>query len=175
MQDPTTSSAPPPAGLVELFDPWAGFYGDSVLLPTLVTFAHIAALVFAGGLAVTLDRATLRAARGSSEARWRQLKELESAHRLVLMGLGLSLVTGVLMLTADLETYWGSWIFWTKMGLIAVLLANGYRMTTLESRIASTPNAADDQGWRGLRLTAAISILLWFVIAFAGVALVNMA
>lgn len=164
-----------PSGLLDLVEPWATLYGDSSLLPTFVTFAHIAALVFAGGLAVTLDRGTLRAARGSAEARWRQLKELESAHRLVLTGLALSLATGVLMLAADLETYLPSWIFWTKIGLIAVLLVNGYRMTRVESRIASTPNAADNLGWSELRFAATISIVLWFLIAFAGVALVNLA
>jgi hypothetical protein len=79
------------------------------------------------------------------------------------------------MLAADLETYLVSRIFWTKMALIVVLLVNGYRMTRLEARIASTPNAADAAGWTGLRVTAAVSMLLWFAIAFAGVALVNMA
>jgi len=164
-----------PAALVELVEPWSSAYGDSALLPTLVTFGHIAALVFAGGLAVTLDRGTLRAARGSSEMRWRQLEDLTNAHRLVVVGLGLSLFTGVLMLAADLETYLVSRVFWTKMALIVVLLVNGYRMTRLEARIASTPNAADAAGWTGLRVTAAVSMLLWFAIAFAGVALVNMA
>ena len=164
-----------PGRLVELAEPWAAVYGESALLPTLITFGHLAALVFAGGLAVTLDRATLRAARGSADARWHQLRELERAHRAVLVGLGLSLVTGVLMLTADLETYLPSRIFWVKVALIVALLANGYRMTRLESRIATTPNAADDAGWAGLRASAAVSIFLWFMIAFAGVALVNLA
>lgn len=164
-----------PAALVELAQPWADLYGDSTLLQTLVVFGHIAALVFAGGLAVTLDRATLRAARGSSEVRWRQLEELRSAHRLVLTGISLSLVTGLLLFTADLETYFVSWIFWTKLGLIAALLANGFMMTRVESRIGSTPNAADDAGWRTLRTTATLSMILWFAIAFAGVGLVNAA
>ena len=166
-----------PTGLVHLLEPWAHAYGDSKLLPTLVVFGHIAALVFAGGLAVTLDRATLRAARpnGSAEHRWRQLEELERAHRFVLTGLALSLVTGLLLLAADIETFFGSWIFWTKMGLIALLLANGYLMTRTESRIRNTPNAADEAGWKRLRIAAMVSFFLWFTIAFAGVALVNAA
>ncbi len=164
-----------PAALVELVEPWSQLYGDSTALQVLVVFAHVAALVFAGGLAVTLDRGTLRAARGASEIRWRQLEELRAAHRLVLTGLALSLVTGVLLFTADLETYFGSWIFWMKMGLIAALLANGLAMTRAESRIGETPNAADDAGWRTLRRTATASIFLWFAIAFMGVALVNAA
>ena len=160
-----------PAALVHLLEPWSHLYSDSKLLPTVIVFAHIAALVFAGGLAVTLDRGTLRAARGASELRWRQLDDLAAAHRLVLFGLALSFVTGVLLFTSDLETYFVSWIFWTKMTLIVLLLGNGYLMTRLESRIRDTPNAADASGWKRLRASAAISMTLWFVIAFAGVAL----
>src|SRR5688572_31518185 len=165
----------PPEALVRLVEPWSQFYGDSTLVPTLVVFGHIAALVFGGGLAVTLDRATMRAARGPAEFRWRQLEELARAHRLVLTGLALSFVTGVLLFTSDIETYFGSWIYWTKMTLIVLLLVNGYMMTRAESGIRLTPNAADAAGWKRLRLTAAISMTLWFAIAFAGVALVNAA
>src|SRR5205823_8563660 len=114
-----------PAALVHLLEPWSKMYSDSKLLPTVIVFAHIAALVFAGGLAVTLDRATLRATRGAAESHWRQLDDLAAAHRLVHFGLALSLVTGVLLFTADLETFFVSWICWSKMGLIVLLLANG--------------------------------------------------
>lgn len=165
----------PPEALVRLVEPWSQYYGDSAFVPTVVVFGHIAALVFAGGLAVTLDRATLRAARGPAEFRWRQLEELRAAHRFVLIGISLSVVTGVLLFTADLETYFGSWIFWTKMGLIALLLFNGFLMTRAEGRIGLTPNAADETGWKRLRTTAIVSLVLWFTIAFAGVALVKAA
>lgn len=162
-----------PASLVRFVEPWSQLYSDSALLSTIIVFGHVAALVFAGGLAVTMDRATLRAARGSSEVRWRQLEDLRAAHRLVITGIALSLVTGVLLFTSDLETYYGSWVFWTKLALIATLLTNGYLMTRAEARIGSTPNAADDAGWKTLRTTATVSMLLWFAIAFAGVALVK--
>lgn len=165
----------PPAALVKLVEPWSALYGDSTVIPTLVVFGHIAALVFAGGLAITLDRATLRAARGPAEFRWRQLEELRAAHRFVVAGIGLSVATGVLLFAADLETYFGSWIYWTKMGLIVMLLLNGYLMTRVEGRISSTPNAADDAGWKQLRTNALVSLVLWFTIAFAGVALVKAA
>jgi hypothetical protein len=148
-----------PAALVRFVEPWSQLYSDSAILPTIVVFVHIAALVFAGGMAVTLDRATLRAAKGSSELRWRQLAELGRAHRL--------------LFTADLETYFGAWVFWLKLSLIALLLVNGFVMTRAEARIGSTPNAADEAGWKQLRLTAAVSIVLWFAIAFCGVALVK--
>ena len=162
-----------PSGLVNLVEPWSHLYSNSKVLPTVVVFVHIAALVFAGGLAVTLDRATLRASRGPAEFRWRQLDELAVAHRLVITGLALSFVTGVLLFTADLETYFTSWVFWVKMAMIALLLTNGYVMSRAESRIRLAPNAADDIGWRRLRTTAGTSIVLWFAIAFMGVALTN--
>ena len=165
----------PPAALVSLLEPWAQLYGDSTVIATLVVFGHIAALVFAGGLAITLDRATLRAAREPAEFRWRQLEALDAAHKLVVTGIVLSVVTGLMLLTADLETYWASPIYWIKMGLILLLLANGYAMTRAERRISDSPNAEDPVGWRRLRLTAIASLFLWFAIAFVGVALVQAA
>lgn len=160
-----------PESLVRAVEPWAALYGDSSVLPTLIVFGHIAALVFAGGLGVTLDRATLRAARGSAEDQARQIGELASAHRLIIGGLALSAATGVLMFAADVETYFGSRIFWTKMGLVGLLLVNGYVMTRAETQTRTS--GGEEAGWRTLRRTAIASLFLWFATAFVGVALVN--
>jgi len=162
-----------PAGLVRLVEPWSQLYGDSKLIATITVFAHVAALVFAGGLAVTLDRATMRAVR-STDLRLRQLDELARAHRLVVAGLALSVVSGVLLFTADLETYFSSPIYWTKMVLIAVLLANGFVMTRIEAHIRTSTKDVEP-AWRRLRVTAGFSLFLWFAITFVGVALVNAA
>lgn len=161
-----------PESLVRLFEPWAATYGDSNVLPTFVVFGHIAALVFAGGLAVTLDRATLRAARSSPDDRARQIGELAAAHRVVIGGLALSAVTGVLLFTADVETYFGAPLFWTKMTLVAALLVNGYTMTRFEAQTRAPESS--DGAWRSLRRAAIASLVLWFATAFVGVALVNM-
>lgn len=146
-------------------------YGDSSVLPTLVVFGHIAALVFAGGLAVTLDRATLRAARGSPDDRARQIDELARAHRSVILGLALSAVTGVLLFAADVETYFTAPAFWTKMALVTALLVNGYMMTRVETKTRAPDGSTD--AWGSLRRMAIASMVLWFATAFVGVALVN--
>jgi hypothetical protein len=161
-----------PEPLVKLFEPWAHAYGDSKVLPTIVVFLHIAALVFAGGYAVTLDRFTLRAFRSDAEARTRQLDALSVSHRLVVSGLALSVVSGVLLFTADIETYWTSVVWWTKAVLIVMLLLNGYGITKLEAQLRAARGDVE-LAWRGLRRTAIASLILWFAIALAGVALVN--
>lgn len=162
-----------PAALVRLVEPWSSLYSDSKLLPTVVVFAHIAALVLAGGFAVTLDRATLRAARGSSDMRARQLTELGAAHRLVVSGLALSVVTGVLLFTADLETYFTSRVFWLKATMVVLLLANGFWMTRVEESAHAPEPEVAEAAWPRLRAAAIVSMVLWGAIAFAGVALVK--
>jgi len=161
-----------PAALARLAKPWSDAYGNSKLLPTIVQFAHVAALLFAGGLAVTLDRVTLRAARGSADVRARQIDDLGAAHRFVLWGLTLSLLSGVLLFAADIDTFWNSWVWWTKAAMIVLLLINGWVMTRREAQVRGNPSAVDAT-WAGLRFNAIVSIVLWFAITLAGVALTN--
>jgi len=159
-----------PEALVRLFEPWSQLYGESTPIATLVVFGHVAALVFAGGLAVTLDRATLRAFREGGAAREHQLRQLAASHRVVVTGLGVSAVTGLLLLAADFEAIFESPIFWTKLVLIGVLLANGYGIVRAERQVrAGGPGA--EAGWSALRRTAIASLVLWFLVAFVGVAL----
>jgi hypothetical protein len=160
-----------PAGLVRMLEPWSHAYGDSKVLPTVVEFLHIAALVLAGGYAVTLDRFTLRAFRSAS-LRESHLVELGRSHRLVVTGVALSAISGVLLFTADIETFWTSIVWWTKAMLIVLLLLNGFGITRLEGRLRS-PGGNTEEVWHALRRTAIASIVLWFAISLAGVALVN--
>jgi len=162
-----------PAALVRLVEPWSHLYSDSKVIPTIVQFTHIAALVVAGGFAIALDRATLRAARGSHDERRRHLVDLGAAHRVVIGGLSVSAVSGLLLFTADIENFFTSGIFWTKATMIALLLANGYWMTRTEARMRADPDAID-ASWPRLNRAARTSFFLWFAIAFAGVALVNL-
>lgn len=164
----------PPQLLLDLAEPWAKVYSHSSVLATIVGFLHVAPVVVGGGLAIALDRSTLRLRHDEPGARARHLIELGTAHRLVLGALGLSFLSGLALLAADLETYWGSWIFWLKMGLVALLLANGALMSRTERRLRVAGATADLQ-WRKLRTIALTSLALWLTITLAGVALMNLA
>ena len=161
-----------PEVLTRLVEPWAHFYGDSKTASTIVTFLHIAPIVVGGGIAIALDRASLRLDVGDASARERHLKELGSVHPIVLWSLAILLVSGLAMLAADLDTFLGSWVFWLKMALIVALLANGARMTRLERVLGGTAGTAGDQ-WRRLRGIAITSVILWLAITLAGVVLTN--
>jgi hypothetical protein len=163
-----------PDVLARLVAPWAHFYSDSKPAATIVTFLHIAPIVVGGGIAIALDRATLRLNAADTPARERHLAELGSVHRIVLSALTLSLLSGLAMLAADLDTFLGSWVFWLKMALIVALLANGALMTRLERALRGPAGAAVDQ-WHRLRGIAITSLVLWLAITLAGVVLTNIA
>jgi hypothetical protein len=162
----------PPAFLVSLTDPWASFYGDSHLVQTLVTFAHVGGLVIGGGVAIATDRGTLRMA--SDVDRRRHLLEVSQVHRLVITSLVVIVVSGVLLFASDLEAHWESPVFWIKMALIVALLINGGRMRRIETAAAADPVPSAAQ-WGAFRGTAIASLVLWLAISLAGVALVNYA
>jgi uncharacterized membrane protein len=163
-----------PQLLVDLADPWAKVYGHSKVLATIVAFLHVAPIVVGGGLAIALDRSTLRVRHDEPGARARHLSELGGGHGVVLGALALSLLSGVALLAADLETYFDSPIFWIKMGLIVLLLANGALMTRTE-RLLRVAGAGAEAHWRRLRTIAITSLALWLTITLAGVALMNLA
>ena len=169
-----SSSATTISALARLFEPWAHVYADSKLIATLVTFGHIASLLMAGGLAVATDRATLRALRFAAAERGRHLEELAGVHQLVVGGLVLSVATGLLLFASDVETFIGSWVFWLKMGMVCVLLGNGYAMTRAEKALRADA-AETSPAWSRLRRTALASVGLWYAITLAGVALANIA
>jgi hypothetical protein len=77
--------------------PWADLYSGSVPVEATVVFMHLAALVVAGGLALASDRAVVRATHASPEVREHVLADVAGAHRLVIIGLGILVVTGALM------------------------------------------------------------------------------
>ncbi|MGH7618677.1 MAG: DUF6644 family protein [Gemmatimonadaceae bacterium] len=161
-----------PEFLVHILKPWADFYSHSKTATTVVQYVHIGGLLMGGGLAIAADRGTLRALRIASHERSGHLRDLADVHRWVLSGLAAVVVSGIALLAADVETFFGSWVFWTKMTLVIILLANGYRMTRTEAALRH--GAAEDSAqWNKLHSVAVTSLALWFVVAALGVALAN--
>lgn len=158
--------------------PWESLYSDSRAVSSAVTFVHLAGLMFAGGLAVTSDRATFRAFRGTDEDRRRLLVDLGNAHRWVLGGLAVIAASGVLQFLSDVKTFATSPTYWIKMGLVILLLANGAVLQRTERKLRAEGLLADSDApinrhWRRLRFTAATSMVLWTAIVLAGVILLQ--
>jgi len=162
----------PPSALVDALKPWSDFYGQSKLTETAVVFAHVGGLLLGGGLAVASDRATLRALALPVSERVLHRHELAAVHRWVLAGLALIVVSGLVLVSSDVETFWGSPIYWTKMAIVAALLVNGFLITRAERTLARDASETS-AGWRALRRTAIASLGLWFLITALGIALVN--
>jgi len=163
-----------PEALVNLLKPWNDYYSHSKAAETVVQFLHIGGLVLAGGLAMSADRGTLRALRIAAADRTHYTRELGAVHRWVLTGLTIVVVSGVALFASDIETFFGSWVFWTKMGLVALLLLNGLQMTRIEAALRRDASDASPH-WPQLRRTAITSLVLWFVITAFGVTLANLA
>ena len=162
------------AALASVAEPWRDLYSNSTVVSTGVLFAHIAALVIGGGLALTMDGATLRASRAGVDAaaRGRQLGDLALAHRTVVASLGVVAASGALLFLADVEQFAGSWVFWSKMALVAALLANGYTMTRTERTLAAGIEGAGTR-WARLSAHARVSAALWLATLLAGTILSN--
>lgn len=163
-----------PGFLVDAFAPWNEFYSHSVTVETIVQFLHVGGLLFAGGLAIAADRGSLRAMRVAAESRGSHLEELAAVHRWVITGLGIVVVSGFLLLTSDIETFFGSWVFWIKMLLVILLLANGWRMTRIEQQLR-VDGSEDSAAWTRLHRVAITSLALWFTVTLAGITLMNAA
>lgn len=156
-------------GLAHAAAIWTAWYSDSPVIRTTVNFAHIAGLVVGGGAAIVEDRAMLAALRQDEDARRRRVEAQRLAHRVVLSGLAIAVVSGCLLFAADWDTYLYSKVFWLKMVLVVLLVANGLMLTRAEhAAVRGEPRA-----WRRLRQSALVSLALWFLTTLAGAALPN--
>jgi uncharacterized membrane protein len=155
-------------GLHHLIADWGSFYANHAAVRTLVAFVHVAALTIGGGAAVTSDWRLLKVLRRDQPARLAELAALRGWHRTVAAGLALIAVSGVLLFAADFDAYFYSRVFWIKMGLTALLVANGALLLSAERR-ASQGNDA----WPALRRTTMASLTLWLLTTLTGVALPN--
>jgi hypothetical protein len=154
----------------QLAAPWAHLYDDSKLISTAVTFTHLGGLLLGGGFAIAADRMTLRRAPADPTSQRAHLDELHAIHKPVLVGLTLTFVSGFLQLAADVKTFLPAPLFWVKMGVVALLLANGAMLQRTETALRRgtvEPGAA----WRRLQQTAWASLGLWFGSVLLGTAL----
>src|SRR5262245_43716731 len=146
--------------LAALCSTWSSYYGDHQAVSVTIRSLHLLALVVGGGTAVAADRRVLTSRQSASLAD--ATAYMQRSHRVVISAFVVIVVTGVLMALADVETYSVSTLFWTKMGLVMLLVANGALLTAAGRRAhAGSPR-------RG-RLIAgsAISLVLWLVIVYA--------
>ncbi|MGH7535113.1 MAG: hypothetical protein ACREMG_05965 [Gemmatimonadales bacterium] len=161
--------------VARLAQPWASLYGDSRALQTAVTFLHVAGIFLGGGFAIATDRETflaLRTARLSGQIR--HLAHLHTVHRPVLLGLVVALGSGFLLFAADIPTFARSSVFWVKMVLLGLLLANGYLLARTETALrVGEPDSP--VLWARLRYISAASIALWLGLILAGTVLMSAA
>ena len=157
------------ASLTDLMTSWGSLYANHAALRTLVEFVHVSALIIGGGLAIVSDRALLRSNTDDAAARRHLLATLQGSHRLVIVSLALIILSGGLLFASDFGTFLSSRFFWTKMGLVALLLVNGLVLRRAEQRAV----AGDHTAWKTLRVTAVASITLWLLTTLGGVALPN--
>jgi len=155
--------------LSHLLESWISLYANHATLRTGIEFMHIGGLVAGGGCAITADLATITAARTGSPTRATQLQLLERTHRIVVLGLVALVISGLLLLAADVETFLYSRIFWLKMGLMVLLLINGALLLLGERHV----RRGDPRAWARLHYTATASLVLWFLTTLAGAALPN--
>jgi hypothetical protein len=150
---------------LSLIERWAHLYSDSKALSAAVNYVHLAGILVAGGFAIVTDRASLYLSPGREADVLRELERGRAVHLWVLGGLAVTVASGVLQLFSDLHTYLTSWLFWTKMGLIALLLLNGWVRLRSERGL----EAGGAREWKRFHLTSAVSLALWFSVLLAGV------
>jgi hypothetical protein len=157
--------------LVKTSAPWSTLYAHSKAISTAVTFLHVAPLVFGAGAAFVMDRTTLRVSREGPAERARHLHELARVHRVVLAGLTFSFVSGLLMFLSDVATFLGTALFWIKIGLVALLLANGFLLTQTEHGLLTASDS--DKLWHRMRTLSVLSAVLWLATTLSGVVLLQ--
>ena len=153
----------------DLADTWSSIYSTSPAIKSALAFTHIGGLVAGGGAAVAADRTTLRAMRRGRAALDHELEHLHHVHLFVIVGLALTIVSGVLLAFADLDALLSAPVFWIKMALVVLLMVNG----TLVVRGGRRTHAGDPSGPRVLRFAAIASLVLWFGTTLFGAILPN--
>lgn len=152
--------------------PWADFYSHSKTASSIVTWVHLAGILVGGGFALASDRSALRALGADLAERTRVLRDFGSIHRPVMLALLVVMLSGALQTLSDAETFLVSKVYWTKMTLIVLLLANGYGVQRTERRLALDPSPVNKL-WGRFKFGALASITLWLATLLAGTFLMS--
>jgi len=167
-----------------LVQPWADLYSNNTTLSTGVIAVHILAMFVGGGMAISADRAILRAKPGTADAVRAVVADLSTTHSIVIASLSVTVLTGLALLASDVGNFAVSRVFWLKMGSFAILLTNGLRMQRGEKNVMTGLDAASihtiemqvpfpTKAWGGIRTAAGISLVMWLTIVLLGVVLTN--
>ena len=166
----------PDVGQIDAFaEPWRRLYAQSPLLSTVVLFGHLGGLFAAGGLSVAADRATLRLDPSNDEDRQRHLADMARLRTPTGIAFIVAACCGALLFLADVEAFATSPIFWVKMVLVALLLANALLGAQLDDSLRDATLQLGDTTarWRRRRASALASAVLWFGLVFVGAALAS--
>lgn len=172
----------PDVGQIDAFaEPWRRLFAHSPLLSTVILFGHLGGLLAAGGLTVAADRATLRLDPRNDVDRRRHLAELEHMRATVWTAFVIAIACGALLFLADVEAFAASPIFWTKMALVMLLVANALLTGRMDAALrrdgdtGASPPAPElhARRWRRRRAGALASAVLWFGLVLAGTALAS--
>ena len=156
-----------------LAEPWQKLYAHSTIVATLVLFGHVAGLLVAGALTFSTEAGALRLDPADDGERRRYLRALSPSRGAMALALGVAMVSGVLLFLADLEAFAVSPVFWAKMLLVVLLLANAVVASRLDARLLRENDKPHDGLWRRRRASAWATALLWFALVLCGSALAS--
>ncbi len=151
-------------GVSQLLALWAHFYGGTTAVSATVTYLHLGGILLGGGLAIAADVAALRLSPETVPDWTRELDRLAAVHRWVVAGLTLIFASGVAMMLAEIGSFATSVVFWVKMGLVALLIGNGFARLRVEVALRQGSAAR----WSWFRRTSIASLVLWFLILLFG-------
>ena len=157
-----------------LAEPWQKLYAHSTIVATLVLFGHVASLVVAAALTFATEAGALRLDPADGAERRRYLHIASPSRRAIGVALTVAVVCGILLFLADLEAFAVSPVFWTKMLLVVLLLANVGATSRLDARLLREDDSVvqrHDRRWRRRRLGAWAMAVLWFALLLSGSAL----
>ena len=130
------------APLRELVDTWSSLYSNSAALRSAISFAHVGGLVGGGGCAIAADLGTLRALGHAPAILRAEIHRVHLVHEIVISGLAVVVVSGLMLMLADVDAYLASRVFWLKMALVFGLVLNGAVLVRATGRLGFTDHTA---------------------------------